>query len=100
MTTFTPEEINLICLYDPGNRAGTIYELRHMIHYLMPDEADLKALTESVIAKLKGMTDAEYEELSDELTSPDSLVADDADSAWEDMPFGFIDDVSPDSEIE
>ena len=44
MTVFTPEEINLICIYDPGNRAGTIYELRSMMAYLMPDETDLKEL--------------------------------------------------------
>ena len=24
MNNFTTEEINLICIYDPGNRAGTI----------------------------------------------------------------------------
>lgn len=100
MTIFTPEEINLICIYDPGNRAGTIYELHDMMRYLMPDEADLKALAESAIAKLEGMTDAEYEELSEELTPPYSLVVDDEDSAWGAMPFGLFDDIDPDSEIE
>ena len=52
MTQFTTEELNLITLYDPGNRAGTIYELRDMTRYLMPDENDLLKLTQGVIAKL------------------------------------------------
>ena len=43
MTRFTQEEINLICIYDTGNRKGAIYELRNMMRYLMPDESDLKA---------------------------------------------------------
>ncbi len=67
MSRFTTEEINLICVYDPGNRAGTIYELRDMMRYLMPDESELKALAEGVVAKLESMTDDEYEELNREL---------------------------------
>ena len=35
MNMFTPEEISLICIYDPGNRAGTIAELRDMMRYLI-----------------------------------------------------------------
>ena len=68
MITFTDEEINLICIYDPGNREGTIYELRDMMSFLTPEETDLKTLAEGVIAKLEQMTDKEYDELSDELT--------------------------------
>ena len=53
MTQFTTEELNLITLYDPGNRTGTIYELRDMTRYLMPDETDLLKLTQGVIASWK-----------------------------------------------
>lgn len=80
MIRFNEDEINLICLYDPGNRAGTIYELRDMIRYLMPDEADLKALAEGVAGKLEQMTDMEYDALSRELTPVFSADDDDADA--------------------
>ena len=99
MPHFSTEEINLICLYDPGNRAGTIYELRNMTRYLMPDEADLMKLTDAVISKLEAMTDADYDALSDELT-PDCFEAFDG----EDAAFGscFLDimDIDPIAEIE
>ena len=99
MTTFTHEEINLICIYDPGNRAGTIYELRSMMDYLMPDETDLKALTEGVISKLEKMTDDEYDAFSDELSMEDF-----PDIMDEDSGYGFLwpfwDDIDPDAEIE
>ena len=45
MTTFTTEEQNLFCLYDPGSREGLIHELHEMQKDLMPDEDDLEALT-------------------------------------------------------
>ncbi len=69
MTNFTNEELTLICLYDPGSRAGVIYELRDMLRYLMPDEQNLKELTESAIQKLEQMTDEEYEAMSETLIS-------------------------------
>ena len=37
MSTFTPEELTLICLYDPGTRLGAVEELRNMMQYLMYD---------------------------------------------------------------
>lgn len=98
MSIFTNEEINLICVYDPGNRTGTIYELRDMVRYLMPDEEELQQLAESVIEKLEDMTDDEYNELSDELT-PDTFDSfDDEDSAYGGY-FTFT-DIDPDAEIE
>ena len=53
MSTFTPEELTLICLYDPGTRLGAVEELRNMMQYLMYDETELKGLTLRVIAKLE-----------------------------------------------
>lgn len=67
MNMFTPEEISLICIYNPGNRAGTIAELRDMMRYLMPDELELKQLTQGVIKKLEKMSDSAFDALSDEL---------------------------------
>ena len=63
MEFFTEEEIELFCLYDPGNRTGTIYELRSMMNVLTPDETELKELAESLISKLEVMDDWEYEQL-------------------------------------
>ena len=99
MPEFSCEEINLICLYDPGNRAGTIYELRNMKRYLMPDEADLMKLTDGVISKLEAMTDADYDALSDELT-PDCFEAFDGEDAAFGSCFPDIMDIDPDAEIE
>ena len=51
MPEFLPEELNLIYLYDPGNLHGLIYELRSMMAVLMPDENELRNLTQGVIIK-------------------------------------------------
>ena len=98
MINLTDEEINLICIYDPGNRAGTIYELRSMMKCLMPDETELKTLTEGVITKLKRMTDAEYDELSRELTPAYSFDTADEDSAYGLAISVVLDDAFPDDD--
>ena len=100
MTQFTTEELNLITLYDPGNRAGTIYELRDMTRYMMPDETDLLKLTQGVIAKLEGMTDEEFDALADEMV-PEYLAGFwDEDSANSTYSHLWMDEVDPDAEIE
>lgn len=104
MSRFTAEEINLICIYDPGNRAGTIYELRDMMRYLMPDESELKALAAGTIAKLESMTDDEYEELNKELSEKTAAAYAmdffDEDSAYGSVPPFFLDDLDLDEEPE
>ena len=100
MTQFTTEELNLITLYDPGNRTGTIYELRDMTRYLMPDENDLLKLAQGVIAKLEGMTDEEFDALADEMV-PEYLSGFwDEDSANSTYSHLWMDEVDPDAEIE
>ena len=100
MTQFTTEELNLITLYDPGNRTGTIYELRDMTRYLMPDENDLLKLAQGVIAKLEGMTDEEFDTLADEMV-PEYLSGFwDEDSANSTYSHLWMDEVDPDAEIE
>lgn len=66
---FSTEEINLLCIYDVGDRRKTIRSLRNMKRYLMYDEDELRSLTEGAISKLKNMTDAEFDELIRENTS-------------------------------
>ena len=57
---FDHEELTLMMLYNTGTRLGLIHELRLMQCYLMPDEIALRELSESVIAKLKLMTDEQF----------------------------------------
>ena len=52
--------MNLMCIYDTGSRVGLIEALTGMRGYLEPDEEELRTLTNSVLAKLRGMTDEEY----------------------------------------
>ena len=60
---FNHEELMLMMLYNTGTRLGLIHELRLMQCYLMLDETALRELSESVIEKLKLLTDAEFAEL-------------------------------------
>ena len=60
---FTPDEINLMCIYDTGTRSGLIAALTDMLRYLQTDEFELRNLAQSVIARLNSMTDAEYAQL-------------------------------------
>lgn len=67
MTEFTIEEINLMCIYDTGTRQGLMDALKAMYSDLMPEEAELRQLTESVLARLDGMTDDEYAQMQESL---------------------------------
>ena len=63
MGNFTFEEINLLCIYNPGSRQGAIEALTEMRGYLTPEETELQDLTDSTLDKLRNMTDAEFAEL-------------------------------------
>ena len=60
---FNHDELMLMMLYNTGTRQGLVRELRLMQCYLMPDETALRELSESVIAKLKLMTDKQFAEV-------------------------------------
>ena len=64
MPHFTIQELNLICIYDPGTRTGLIAEITDMTKYLTLEETELKALADSVVDKLGRMTDEEYAALT------------------------------------
>lgn len=64
---FTIEEINLMCIYDTGTRQGLMDALKSMLGDLLPEEAELRQLTESVLARLDGMTDDEYAQMQESL---------------------------------
>ena len=60
---FDHEELMLMMLYNTGTQLGLMQELRLMQSYLMPDEIALRELSESVVEKLKLMTDAQFAEV-------------------------------------
>ena len=67
MMEFTIEEINLMCIYDTGTRKGLMDALKAMYSDLLPEEAELRQLTENVLARLNGMTDDEYAQMQESL---------------------------------
>ena len=60
MNALTFEEMNLLCIYNPGSRQGAIEALTEMRGYLTPEETELLDLTDSTLAKLRAMTDADF----------------------------------------
>ena len=50
-------------IYNPGSRLGAIEALTEMRRELSPDETELLALTDSTLAKLRAMTDADFDAL-------------------------------------
>ena len=63
MMNFTNDEMNLMCIYDTGNRTGLINALSEMQKELDTDEAALRELTDSVLNKLSAIPDEDYEKL-------------------------------------
>ena len=63
MGNFTFEEMNLMCIYNTGSRTGLIDSLREMCGELVPEETELRELTDSALCKLQAMSDAEFAEL-------------------------------------
>ena len=63
MGNFTFEEMNLMCLYNTGSRAGLIESLNEMRGELLAEETELMELTDSTLRKLQAMTDDEFAEL-------------------------------------
>lgn len=63
MGNFTFEEMNLMCIYNTGSRTGLIDSLREMRGELVPEETELRELTDSALGKLQTMSDAEFAEL-------------------------------------
>ncbi len=65
MNELTFEERNLVCIYSGGGtRQGTIDALMEMRGYLEPDEAELLALTDSALGKLRSMSDGDFDALN------------------------------------
>ena len=61
---FTKDEKTLLILYCEKNRSGTLKNLFLMRGQLQTDEKALSALTDAVIRKLGGMSDAKFDGLN------------------------------------
>ena len=60
---FTRDELSLISIYNTGDRKSTMDEIEDIRKYLEDDEVELADLTASVLRKLDGITDEEYDSL-------------------------------------
>ena len=63
MMDFTNDEMNLMCIYDTGNRTGLINALSEMRKELSTDEIELRELTDSTLNKLSAISDEDYAKL-------------------------------------
>ena len=63
MMNFTNDEMNLMCIYQTGDRQGLISTLKEMQGYLDEDETELRNLTDSALQKLGEITDEDFAEL-------------------------------------
>ena len=60
MSTFTNDEMKLMCIYNTGTKEGLMDALVAMREYLEPDEKELLKLTDSVLGKLESITDEDF----------------------------------------
>lgn len=60
--TFTPDEINLMCIYDTSDRERLIKEMGRS--FKLVEDKELADIMWSAIGKLSSMTDEEYSELA------------------------------------
>lgn len=60
---FNNDEMNLMCIYDTGDRMGLINALSEMRKEISDDEVELLSLTDSTLNKLKAISDEDYEKL-------------------------------------
>jgi DNA-binding phage protein len=58
---FTIEEVNLMCIFDMSSRSALTAELSAALPEF--DEPELIEIAESALARLRGMTDAEFDAL-------------------------------------
>lgn len=64
MIDFTHDERYLMMLYSPGTKSGLCEALMQMKEQLAEDEAELRSLAESVLAKLSGMDEESFDRLN------------------------------------
>lgn len=60
MMNFTNDEMNLMCIYQTGDRQGLISTLKEMQGYLDEDETELRELTDNALQKLGEINDEDF----------------------------------------
>ena len=60
---FSNDEMNLMCIYDTGDRMETLNALRDRRKELAEEETELRSMSDSAISKLEAFTDADYGKL-------------------------------------
>ena len=60
---FTKDELSLIAIYNTGDRESTMEEIEEIRTYLEDDEVELADLTASVLRKLVGISNEEFDSL-------------------------------------
>ena len=58
---FTKDELSLIAIYNTGDRESTMEEIEEIRTYLEDDEVELADLTASVLRKLVGISNEEFD---------------------------------------
>jgi len=61
MDKFSVEEINLMCIFDTGNKDNLLSELRSAVSDIY--DPDMREVFESTIAKLETLMDAEFADI-------------------------------------
>lgn len=64
MNDFTHDERYLMMLYSPGTLSGLREALTQMKEQLAEEEAELRTLADSVLAKLSGMDEQTFDKLN------------------------------------
>ena len=59
----THDELQLVCIYNQDTKAETIKTITEMKTYIAPDETDLLSITESVLNKLRRMSEEDFRNL-------------------------------------
>ena len=67
MEGFTRDEISVLCIYDVSKREGLILSLESIQRQLDENNDELRAITDSAIAKLKALTDEEFDAMHADL---------------------------------
>jgi hypothetical protein len=72
MPEFSPDEINLIYIFNGGVREWVIADLKELLLSSGSEDAELRVLIEGALEKLENMTDAAFCQMSKELV-PDFI---------------------------
>ena len=59
----THDELQLVCIYNQDTKTDTIKAIIEMKEYIAPDETELLSITESVLHKLRRLSEEDFRNL-------------------------------------